>query len=333
MTFTLDAETLSLDRLDPKRLYRDELDPDDELRRRLRAGEIVDPSNQLGARPARFKYDSSLDSINFNRDYAGPTSITYHWWGEPRNHRAGQPHGVLDWLRGVTGNRDSSAHYVATVITATREPVVYQIINDADVAWHAGHTHANANSIGIEMMPFDDLTPDWQRDALLELAAELGASLWARWPGLENVRYYGHQDWYNTACPGNYYPRLSAIHQRSKQLLPLHQSFGQFNKTGTPTTEDTMTPEQFNALMAKLDGLGESIRWPGTHEPRKTDGKGKLIQGEGWAFGQRRQIIELLAEQNQLLRQAIAAGAPTVPAGVSPLTITGGELRFNTQKD
>lgn len=241
MTFRLDTETLSLDRLDPKHEHRLLLDPDAWTRQQRTADQPIDAIDVVAA---DFRYDTSKDSINYNRDTRGPTSITIHWWGEPAHHRSGQPDGVLAWLMGITGNRGSSAHYVATVITASREPVVYQIVNDADAAWHAGHTDANWNSIGVEMMPWDNITSAWQRDALLEVAAELVASLWHRWPNLRNVPLKGHRDWMSTECPGAYYPRLGDIYRRARQLYDQYAgSFGQFNKAATTTTtiqEDDM---------------------------------------------------------------------------------------------
>lgn len=255
MTFRLDTETLSLDRLDPKHEHRLLLDPDAWTREQRATDQPIDAIDMVAA---DFRYDTSKDSINYNRDTRGPTSITIHWWGEPAHHRSGQPEGVLAWLTGITGNRGSSAHYVATVNTASREPVVYQIIADADAAWHAGHTDANWNSIGIEMMPWDTATPVWQQAALLELAAELVASLWHRWPNLRTVPLKGHRDWMSTECPGSYYPRLGSIYSRAQQLYGMYAgSFGQFNKTGgvPPAINQEVfdvTPEDIKKIAAAV---------------------------------------------------------------------------------
>ena len=108
MTFRLDTETLNLDRLDPDHKNRMMLDPDTWTREQREANQPI-PDN-LGAVATDFRYDTSRDSINFNADTKGPTSITIHWWGEPAYYRSGRPEGTLAWLTGITGNRGSSAH-------------------------------------------------------------------------------------------------------------------------------------------------------------------------------------------------------------------------------
>lgn len=182
---------------------------------------------------ADFVYDTSIDSPNYTVDGAGPSSITIHWWGSPSLHRSGVGLGVARYLS--TRAARASAHYVATVQTTDRAKIVYQLIADADNAWHSGSTVGNATSLGIEMMPYDNQTPGWQIDALLELAAELVASLWHRWPNLRNKPLHGHQYWVRTACPGSYQLQLDRIHRRAQQLYPHARGFGQFDQAPSPT--------------------------------------------------------------------------------------------------
>ena len=94
------------------------------------------------------------------------------------------------------------------------------------------------------MMPWDTATPVWQQAALLELAAELVASLWHRWPNLRTVPLKGHRDWMSTECPGSYYPRLGSIYSRAQQLYGMYAgSFGQFNKTGGKPVPQSSQPQ------------------------------------------------------------------------------------------
>ena len=122
---------------------------------------------------------------------SGIDGITVHWWGGK-----GQKHqNVVDWLRGYTGNRGSSAHYVAS------DGLVTQIVEDSRASWHGGNNKANGTTIGIEMRP--EMTDgDWE--TLVELCVNI-----ERKHG--SMKYYGHKDWKNTACPGDYYPRLGEL--------------------------------------------------------------------------------------------------------------------------
>lgn len=106
-------------------------------------------------------------------------SVTIHHWGSD-----GQKHqNVVDWLKGITGNRGSSAHYVVS------DDLVTQIVEDNRASWHGGNNKANGTSIGIEMRP--EMTDrDWQ--TLVELCYNL-----ERKHG--SLQYYRHKDWKNTA--------------------------------------------------------------------------------------------------------------------------------------
>lgn len=120
-----------------------------------------------------------------------PTSITiHHWGGDGQKHQ-----NVVDWLKGTTGNRGSSAHYVVS------DDLVTQIVEDSRASWHAGNNRGNGSSIGIEMRP--EMTGrDWQ--TLVELCVTL-----------ENrhgsLKYFEHNDWKATACPGRYSGRLGEL--------------------------------------------------------------------------------------------------------------------------
>ncbi|WP_197021777.1 peptidoglycan recognition protein family protein [Brevibacterium sp. VCM10] len=122
---------------------------------------------------------------------SGIVGITIHHWGSD-----GQKHAnVVSWLRGYTGNRGSSAHYVVS------DGLVTQIVEDSRASWHGGNNKANGTTIGIECRP-EMSAGDWA--TLVELCVNL-----ERKHG--SMKYYGHKDWKNTACPGDYYPRLSEL--------------------------------------------------------------------------------------------------------------------------
>lgn len=111
-------------------------------------------------------------------------SITIHHWGDPRNRPTIV--GTVNWL--INPNSHVSAHYVAEAGS------VYSLVDDRDVAWHAGSARGNATSIGIELNPRAS-------DADYHTAAALIADL---------RRYYGnlpllpHNHWTATQCPGRW---------------------------------------------------------------------------------------------------------------------------------
>lgn len=142
-----------------------------------------------------FKYVKNIGKNYSPRSKYGYGSkivgITIHWWGS-----TGQKfENVVNWLRGYTGNNNSSAHYVL------QDGLVEQIVEDSQAAWHAGNNQGNGTTIGIECRP--EMTDgDW--DTLVELCVLLEERH-------GSLKYYGHKDWKNTACPGDYYPRLGEL--------------------------------------------------------------------------------------------------------------------------
>lgn len=114
------------------------------------------------------------------------TSITIHWWGDPAQNPTAE--GVVNWLCNPASQ--VSAHLV---VTGTGRKV-WQIVNDADTAWHAGNWEGNLTSIGIECDPRC-------RDEDYDVIAEVVADLW-RYYGKLPIR--GHNSWSATRCPGNY---------------------------------------------------------------------------------------------------------------------------------
>ena len=163
---------------------------------------------------------------------SGIDGITIHHWGS-----TGQKHAnVVAWLRGDTGNRGSSAHYVVS------DGLVTQVVDESNAAWHGGSNKANGTTIGIEMRP--EMTDgDWA--TLVELCADI-----ERRHG--SLKYYGHKDWKNTACPGDYYPRLGELVSSINALLDGKQ----------PAAEPKPKPAKKNG---KIPGPGTAFPWPDDH--------------------------------------------------------------------
>lgn len=135
-----------------------------------------------------------------------PDGITIHHWGS-----MGQKHNnVVGWLRGAAGgtsNDGSSAHLVVSAGRCTR------LEKDSRATWHAGNREGNGRTIGIECRP-EMSADDWQ--TLVEVCADLEEEH-------GSLKYFLHQDWKATACPGKYADKLddlvrdvNAEHKRRK---------------------------------------------------------------------------------------------------------------------
>lgn len=132
-----------------------------------------------------------------------PKGITLHHWGSD-----GQKHqNVVDWLRGYTGNRGSSAHEVISDGLVT-------VLAPGDVAtWHSGNNVGNGTTMGLELRP-EMSDGDWA--TLVQRCTDLEE----QWGSLQ---YWEHNDWKATACPGRYSGRIgelveavNAEHERRK---------------------------------------------------------------------------------------------------------------------
>lgn len=121
--------------------------------------------------------------------------VVLHWWGNP----VGQRHdGIVAWLCNPASG--VSAHYVVSPGRAT------QIVPLNTPSWANGHTWANCNRITIEADPNNI-------PGTIATIVELLAQLVDQNALTNNFELSGHRDWYSTACPGSYYPRLAEIRQ------------------------------------------------------------------------------------------------------------------------
>lgn len=142
-----------------------------------------------------YRKETSLSKNYSTRERYGHGSkivgVTLHHWGGD-----GQKHAnVVSWLRGYTGNSNSSAHYVAS------DGLVTQLVPDDKAAWHAGNNQGNGTTIGIECRP-EMSAGDWA--TLVELCQDLEKEH-------GSLKYYRHKDWKNTACPGRYSSRIGEL--------------------------------------------------------------------------------------------------------------------------
>ena len=178
--------------------------------------------------------------------------ITIHHWGS-----TGQKHAnVVSWLRGYTGNRGSSAHYVVS------DGLVTQIVDESNAAWHAGNNQGNGTTIGIECRP-EMTAGDWA--TLVELCADI-----ERRRG--SMKYYRHKDWKNTACPGKYSSRIGELVKAVNAALK-----------GKPPAKPKPKPAKPKPAKpkpaGKIPGPRTDFPWPDGHYIGPKDGPDRSHSG------------------------------------------------------
>lgn len=119
--------------------------------------------------------------------------VIHHWGADGQSHE-----GVAAYLARPGGN--TSAHYVASAGRVT------QLVHDGDTAWHC--PGMNAGGIGIECRPECS-------DGDFETVATLVAAIRDEWGDLP---LSGHQDHYQTACPGRWEARLGELDARARAI-------------------------------------------------------------------------------------------------------------------
>ena len=162
-------------------------------------------------------------AFTIGRNGKSINKLIIHHWGDPNKNPTAE--GVVDFF--CNGSAQTSAHFV---ITGTGRRV-WQLVNDADTAWHAGDWGANLTSLGLELDPRC-------RDEDYDVAAEVISNLWKYYGKLP---LYPHKHFVATACPGNYdLNRLNALAE------------SKFNGTATPPKSDKITQDQLNQLFKDL---------------------------------------------------------------------------------
>ena len=205
------------------------------------------------ATPVSYNFIAQYDSPNhggFGTQIALPARrAVLHWWGSPSGQN---PQGIIDWLCNPASQ--VSAHAVVW------KGSVACLVNYDEPSWANGNATANTTAITLECDPNDiDGTIPTIVDYLADLVRQRNL--------VEDFELTGHRDWYNTACPGDYYSRLAEIRQAVRDDLA--------GITTTPSEEeDIMSDPQVIELLTQIsratlgsaDALtrGQSgIKWAG----------------------------------------------------------------------
>ena len=108
------------------------------------------------------------------------------------------------------------------------------LVNYDEPSWANGNATANTTAITLECDPNDiDGTIPTIVDYLADLVRQRNL--------VEDFELTGHRDWYNTACPGDYYPRLAEIRQAVRDDLA--------GITTTPSEEEDIMSTESTALL------------------------------------------------------------------------------------
>ena len=109
---------------------------------------------------ANFVQASSSNYTNASRGYGDITQVVVHT-------AQGSYAGVSSWF--ANSSARASAHYVIR----SSDGEVTQMVWEEDVAWHAGHSSTNWNSIGIEQEGYIEAPGTWYTDEMYRSLAAL----------------------------------------------------------------------------------------------------------------------------------------------------------------
>ena len=182
------------------------------------------------ATPVSYNFIAQYDSPNhggFGTQIALPARrAVLHWWGSPSGQN---PQGIIDWLCNPASQ--VSAHAVVW------QGNVACLVNYDEPSWANGNATANTTAITLECDPNDiDGTIPTIVDYLADLVRQRNL--------VEDFELTGHRDWYNTACPGEYYSRLAEIRQAVRDDLA--------GITTTPSEEEDIMSTESTALLGTI---------------------------------------------------------------------------------
>ncbi len=103
---------------------------------------------------------SSSNYSDYSRTEADITTVVIHTI-------EGSYSGAISWLQSASAG--VSAHY----IVRSSDGEITQMVDEEDVAWHAGHWDTNASSIGIEHEGYISQPDAWYTDAMYRASAAL----------------------------------------------------------------------------------------------------------------------------------------------------------------
>ena len=187
-------------------------------------------ASEISEASVSYNFITQYDSPNhggFGTQIALPARrAVLHWWGSPSGQN---PQGIIDWLCNPASQ--VSAHAVVW------KGNVACLVNYDEPSWANGNTAANTSAITLECDPndIDGTTPT--------IVAYL-ADLVRQRNLVEDFELTGHRDWYNTACPGDYYSRLAEIRQAVRDDLA--------GITTTPSEEEDIMSTESTALLGTI---------------------------------------------------------------------------------
>ena len=187
-------------------------------------------ASEISEASVSYNFITQYDSPNhggFGTQIALPARrAVLHWWGSPSGQN---PQGIIDWLCNPASQ--VSAHAVVW------QGNVACLVNYDEPSWANGNATANTTAITLECDPNDiDGTIPTIVDYLADLVRQRNL--------VEDFELTGHRDWYNTACPGDYYPRLAEIRQAVRDDLA--------GITTTPSEEEDIMSTESTALLGTI---------------------------------------------------------------------------------
>lgn len=187
-------------------------------------------ASEISEASVSYNFITQYDSPNhggFGTQIALPARrAVLHWWGNPSGQN---PQGIIDWLCNPASQ--VSAHAVVW------KGNVACLVNYDEPSWANGSATANTTAITLECDPNDiDGTIPTIVDYLADLVRQRNL--------VEDFELTGHRDWYNTACPGDYYSRLAEIRQAVRDDLA--------GITTTPSEEEDIMSTESTALLGTI---------------------------------------------------------------------------------
>ena len=187
-------------------------------------------ASEISEASVSYNFITQYDSPNhggFGTQIALPARrAVLHWWGSPSGQN---PQGIIDWLCNPASQ--VSAHAVVW------QGNVACLVNYDEPSWANGNATANTTAITLECDPNDiDGTIPTIVDYLADLVRQRNL--------VEDFELTGHRDWYNTACPGDYYSRLAEIRQAVRDDLA--------GITTTPSEEEDIMSTESTALLGTI---------------------------------------------------------------------------------
>ena len=187
-------------------------------------------ASEISEASVSYNFITQYDSPNhggFGTQIALPARrAVLHWWGSPSGQN---PQGIIDWLCNPASQ--VSAHAVVW------QGNVACLVNYDEPSWANGNATANTTAITLECDPNDiDGTIPTIVDYLADLVRQGNLA--------EDFELTGHRDWYNTACPGDYYSRLAEIRQAVRDDLA--------GITTTPSEEEDIMSTESTALLGTI---------------------------------------------------------------------------------